>query len=227
MASEDLSGSIFNDDYEQTLCVINTVFVFRIPPRSSSEGYKAENWGEPLWTGKCKVIAIGERCEVRLEDPKTGKNFATCIVNTDEKGPQAIERVLDSTRYFVLRIEDKQKGRHAFIGIGFSERSEAFDFNVALQDHQKLVKRLHEQQENPQVEEQKDYSLQEGEKIKVNIKVKTKGRTTQTSGNTKSGNDDNSGLNDISSFLGTPPSSSRAKSGNSNTPNNNNNNFLF
>jgi len=142
MVCVDDDGMIFNAvwysiDYEQTLCVINTVFVFRIPPRTSSEGYKAENWGEPLWTGRCKVIAIGEKCEVRLEDPATEKRFATCNVNTTEEGPQAIERVLDSSRYFVLRIEDKQKGRHAFIGIGFSERSDAFDFNVALQDHQK------------------------------------------------------------------------------------------
>jgi hypothetical protein len=51
-----------------------------------------------------------------------------------------VEPVLDSSRYFVLKIEDG-RGKHAFIGLGFSERNEAFDFNVALSDHEKYVKR--------------------------------------------------------------------------------------
>ena len=47
-----------------------------------------------------------------------------------------MEKVLDSSRYFVLRIEDGS-GRAAFIGMGFNERNDAFDFTAAIQDHQK------------------------------------------------------------------------------------------
>ena len=38
------------------------------------------------------------------------------------------------------------RGKHAFIGLGFNERNEAFDFNVALSDHEKYVKREHEKE---------------------------------------------------------------------------------
>ena len=36
----------------------------------------------------------------------------------------------------MLRIEDGS-GRSAFIGMGFNERNDAFDFTAAIQDHQK------------------------------------------------------------------------------------------
>src|SRR5689334_8470918 len=67
-----------------------------------------------------------------------GSDFATCPVYADKKGPESVEKVLDSSRYFVLRIEDGS-GRAAYIGMGFNERNDAFDFTAAIQDHQKYL----------------------------------------------------------------------------------------
>ena len=57
-------------------------------------------------------------------------------MQTDISGAQIAKH--DLPRYFVIKIVD-DNGRSAFIGIGFSDRSDSFDLNVALQDHFKGV----------------------------------------------------------------------------------------
>ena len=47
-----------------------------------------------------------------------------------------MEPAADSSRNFVLRLVDSSTGRHAFVGLSFADRSEAFDFNVALVRYQ-------------------------------------------------------------------------------------------
>jgi hypothetical protein len=75
--------------------------------------------------------------------------------------------VLDSGRYYVLRITNNA-GRHAFIGIAFNERNDAFDFNVALSEHKKEQERENTTHESV-ITSTRDLSLKEGEKIKINI----------------------------------------------------------
>merc|ERR1711874_261345 len=74
----------------------------------------------------------------KLEDKGSGELFAACPIES-YPGP-AVEDVTDSSRYFVIKIVD-ESGRSAYIGMGFADRSDSFDLNVALQDHFKGIKR--------------------------------------------------------------------------------------
>ena len=51
----------------------------------------------------------------------------------------SVEAVTDSSRYFVVCVQDS--GRKAYIGIGFADRADSFDLNVTLQDHFKYLKK--------------------------------------------------------------------------------------
>lgn len=64
--------------------------------------------------------------------PCSGDLFALCPIHEPGMRNVAVEGVADSSRYFVLRVEDPATKRHAFLGMGFDERGDAFDFNAAL-----------------------------------------------------------------------------------------------
>lgn len=56
--------------------------------------------------------------------------------------------------------------------MGFGDRSDSFDMNVALQDHFKWVKneeQIAKEKEEPQ--QQLDLGFKEGETIKINMKI--------------------------------------------------------
>jgi hypothetical protein len=112
-----------------------------------------------------RIVAKGKIAGIFLLDEKN-TIFAVCQVTDDS----AVERCLDSGRYFVLRITNQQ-GRHAFIGIAFNERNDAFDFNVALSEFKNEIEReekaakMSDHITNPPL----DLSLKEGQKIKITI----------------------------------------------------------
>uniref|UniRef100_A0A8C7GB04 Adaptin ear-binding coat-associated protein 1 n=1 Tax=Oncorhynchus kisutch TaxID=8019 RepID=A0A8C7GB04_ONCKI len=158
-------------EYESILCVKPDVNVYRIPPRASNRGVRAADWklDAPDWTGRMRVTARGKVAFIKLEDKISGELFAQAPV--DEYPGIAIETVSDSSRYFVLRIQD-ESGRSAFIGIGFGDRGDSFDFNVALQDHFKWVKQeleISKQSQTPDNTPKLDLGFKEGQTITLNI----------------------------------------------------------
>lgn len=162
------------ETYESVLLVKSEVFVFKIPPRSTNRGYRAADWNlqEPSWTGRMRLVSQGDSITIKLEDKVTGELFAKCPI---EQYPGiAVEPVTDSSRYFVLRIQD-DNGRSAFIGVGFLDRSDSFDLNVALQDHFKWLKNREQiEKEKEKPKQELDLRFKEGETIKINMKITKK-----------------------------------------------------
>lgn len=160
------------EDYEAILLVKQEVFVFKIPPRTSNRGFRAADWNlaTPDWNGRMRLVSKGTECVLKLEDKLSGELFAKCPI--DQYPGIAIESVSDSSRYFVLRIQD-DSGRAAFIGVGFADRSDSFDLNVALQDHFKWLKQTQDIANEGTADEaakpRLDLSFKEGQTIKINM----------------------------------------------------------
>jgi len=157
------------EEFETTLLVVSNVYVYRIPPRPSAQGYKAADWPDEslIWQGRLVIVERGDLAIIRLVHTQNGETFAECPVH-----PGSVEPVLDSSRYFVLLVEDRATKRHAFLGMGFQERGEAFDFNAALQDHDRRIADAKQiaaraAQAGPAV----DYSLHAGQTIHVELKA--------------------------------------------------------
>lgn len=182
--------------------------IYPIPPlRSISGGYKASDWGvdresSRIFTARLRVIETttilpsrsaqqssgpggddGEEEEeeerkvttdVRLEAPDSGELFANCPYT----GAVCVEQVLDSSRFFAVRVVDGN--RRAYLGIGFEDRGAAFDFGVCLQEvrrHNGLDAPKVGAKSNltPTVQEsealKQDFSLKDGETINITIGV--------------------------------------------------------
>jgi len=124
---------------ERTLTMLRQAHLYSLPPRPSAGGHRCQNWPKSshIFTGRVRVVSAGKQATVRIEDPSTGALFAVCPVS-NELPETSVEPVADSSRYFVIRVADGE--RHAFLGLGFVERNDAFDFNVTLQDHVKHVR---------------------------------------------------------------------------------------
>lgn len=191
------SETMADEEAEFTRLTKARVFAYKIPPRRGAAGHvcvarsgrveqvgwtertkltlslqgSASDWKEQIFCGDLRVASKGTECRVILFEKESGKVFAVCPIRRD--GPQAVEKVTDSSRYFALRIENAA-GKHMYIGLGFSQRTDAFDFQVALQEHNDEVER----RVNPKkldLGEAESLSLggiEEGQKIRIAVKGK-------------------------------------------------------
>mmetsp|Transcript_15799 Transcript_15799/g.23252 ORF Transcript_15799/g.23252 Transcript_15799/m.23252 type:complete len:292 (-) Transcript_15799:68-943(-) len=182
----------------QKLLTVDEVFIYRIPPLKSSGGHRAEDWdlAKPLQTCKLVVERLDNTCLVKFFAEKINANgigssvtlFAQSNITVSEtqKLEYYLESVVDSSRYFAVKIEDLKTSRTAHIGVGFRERDDASNFRMALQDYERSMQREiqaeamhHKYEEEEQVGDKvidavpqvlSKLTLKEGEKIYLNIK---------------------------------------------------------
>ncbi|KAK3265817.1 hypothetical protein CYMTET_25531, partial [Cymbomonas tetramitiformis] len=179
--------------FDILLCHLPESFLYQIPPARTSAGHRAADWNiekPPLKTVSIRIVEAcnstsseGEKCSVRLEDQTTGELFAACPVYVDKPLISAVEPVLDSSRYFAIRVEEEGKGgQHAYVGIGFAERHSASEFQATLQDYYRRAERGRQAERN-RAEEQcgdeastgptvpkVDMAFKPGESIRLSLK---------------------------------------------------------
>jgi hypothetical protein len=152
---------------ERVRCTIHDAHVFKLPTRQTAGGWRGADWTQEVWQGTLKVVERGDLTVILLVDRSNGSIFAVCPVKDG-----AVDRCVDSSRYFVLRVESAQ-GRHMYIGMAFNERNDAFDFNTALEDSRRekemeaasAAAGVQPSSGGPTV----DYSIKDGEKIKISV----------------------------------------------------------
>eukprot|EP00899_Mesostigma_viride_P015952 jgi/Mesvir1/24358/Mv11032-RA.1 len=202
-------------------------YVYKIPPRLGTRGHRADDWNVEkwVWEGGCRVVSTGTLCEVRLEDPSSGEVFAVAPLRPGQDLEAVVEPVIDSSRYFVLRVEDSSTGkpRHAWIGIGFRDRPVAYEFQAALHDHIKYVTRKKQAEETAEVYNSSteggvkptvDRSLAAGQTITLHIKsIASKGSPAKSAdvGATTGKDAHTEGAKLVSPLLPPPPPAPLAK----------------
>ena len=181
----------------------------------SADGHRAEDWNlaKPLNTCSLEVVRRDNDLCINIMAERPKKNappgamesylFAQSNIQVEVNNPAHkiehwVNPVVDSSRYFAVRIKDSKSGREAFIGVGFRERTDATNFRMSIEDYINSLKReekaarLHEEFEQSLTLEKEggggdadsveklplpksSLSLKEGEKLHINIKSSKQG----------------------------------------------------
>jgi len=170
------------DPMQRLLFTTPSVHIYAIPPLTSTRGFNAGPWTAPpkptaqqIFTARMRIFELSNHdtltVTIKLEDPKSGELFAASPYTSEA----VVQPALDSSRFFAVRVVG-EGGMKATLGLGFEDRSDAFDFGIALREARKVLG-----WEKPKAEMAsdvlRDFSLKEGEKI--HIQVGGKGRREQ------------------------------------------------
>jgi adaptin ear-binding coat-associated protein 1/2 len=141
---------------EQKLLSIPEVFVYKVPPLRTPSGHRAEDWGlaDPLYTGMLRMFQADTKLRIVLyayRDTTTLKEtddnlipFGECPIEVKPKEDiiAFVDAVIDSSRYFVIKLKDPNSTRTTSIGIGFRDREVAFDFKNSLNEYVRYIDRM-------------------------------------------------------------------------------------
>lgn len=198
-------------ELERTLFQESGVWFYQVPPgQVSSLSPRADSWDpeNPLLTGSLLVLQRGDACCIKLFEPAaegveeigggggssndgaapTRTLFAQCPLDISRELPLDVyvQDCVDSSRYFMLRVEDEATQRRAYVGVGFPERASAFNFKATLQDYAKYALRLADVAAEAatmdlSTAEPKSPSLKlpEGATIRINLKGVTDGEDSE------------------------------------------------
>ena len=157
-------------EVDQIQVNISECFVYQIPPLRTSEGHRAEDWQleSPLFTGALRVYQRGDSLRVIVyrvppislqpTDESPYSIFAESLIHispSERDLLRFVDGVVDSSRYFVLKIQDPNSDRSAYIGVGFRERETAFEFKNCLNDYIRYINRVEQAKEMKKVVSQK------------------------------------------------------------------------
>ena len=94
--------------YENILLTVKNIHLFQIPPRQTSRGYRAADWdvSKHLFSGRLRITGKDGKCFIKFED-QNGQLFAQALYN---RNGGTVEPVTDSSRYFVVTVEDATSG---------------------------------------------------------------------------------------------------------------------
>eukprot|EP00210_Caulerpa_lentillifera_P006333 g6049.t1 len=166
---------------ERTLFICTDIHVYGIPPRPAAGGYRSGEWKtvDEIFKGRLRFVSLGQEAEIRFEDVSSGELFALVPIAKGQRH-LVVESAVDSSRNFVVRVEDPETGAHAFLGLGFETRDVAFDFVAALEDNERQVARENSSNslsgQTPEIaalhKPIADLGLKEGQTIQVKIRNK-------------------------------------------------------